>query len=879
MDQNKVLNRWIAAAMLIVASFVYLVTAAPDVSFWDAGEFIACSYTLSVMHPPGAPLYILLGRIFTFLPISNIAFRINLMSVFSSALTIMFLYLIIVRLINQFRGKPQNYYDRLLVFGSAAIGALSFAFSDSFWFNAVEAEVYAISMLFTAIVVWLILLWGDNSEDNKNLSYLVLIVYLFSLATGIHLLNILTFLFVLFIIHLRKNESAKKLVWVLFFQALIPLTLYILFFNYNPASMGYEQFLAHQAKAGTFLKYAGLVTLAITLYYLYAKDQLAFKLWWLVPILFVIGYSTYIVIYIRSGLNPPIDENDPERWSSMMDYLARKQYGEQSLLLTIFHRKAEFWAYQFQKMYIRYFNWQFIGKGTTIGSDGYIIEVFSLKGLLGIPFIAGIVGAYYHFRKDKMHAFSVLTLFIATGVAIIFYLNQENPQPRERDYVYVGSFFAFAIWIGIGVYAIFESLREFLSEENKLLKPITWATLFILGIALPINMFLVNFDSHDRRGNFVPYDYSYNILESCEPNAIIFTNGDNDTFPLWYLQYVKHIREDIRIVNLSLLNTSWYILQLKNQEPKVPFTYTDQQIERIGLMGWPGPTEYEVPISQLVYDKFKTNMMDRGEWKDDLVDSGSMKFTINPTIGSPPQALRVQDLAILNIIAANQWKKPIYFAVTVGDNNKVGLQSYLRMDGMAFKLLPYPNVRISVTRLQENLFEKFLFRNLNDPKVYLDDKTKGLLTNYRTAFIRLADHYRIENDNEKALTTLDKMEELIPESNVPFTDYRFGLSIGHLYETLGRPEELERRAWEIIERNPKLRDAYAALLGFYQRTENYEKAVELMNKYLEQYPTDEMARQLLSDFQSKLTPKDSVKTQDSVNTQDSVKTQDSEGNQ
>ena len=203
MDQNKMLNRWVAAATLIVTSFVYLVTVAPDVSFWDAGEFIACSYTLSVMHPPGAPLYILLGRIFTFLPISNIAFRINLMSVLSSALTVMFLYLIIVRLINQFRGKPRNYYERLLVFGSAAIGAFSFAFTDSFWFNAVEAEVYAISMLFTAIVVWLILLWGDKSEDSKNLSYLVLIVFLFSLATGIHLLNILTFLFVLFIIHFR----------------------------------------------------------------------------------------------------------------------------------------------------------------------------------------------------------------------------------------------------------------------------------------------------------------------------------------------------------------------------------------------------------------------------------------------------------------------------------------------------------------------------------------------------------------------------------------------------------------------------------------------------------------------------------------------------
>lgn len=863
MDQNRIINKWLAAAALLVSSFTYLLTAAPDVSFWDVGEFIACSYTLSVMHPPGAPLYVLIGRIFTFIPISNIAFRVNLMSVFSSALTVMFLYLIIVRLINQFRGQPKNYYERLLTFGSAIIGAMTFAFSDSFWFNAVEAEVYAISMLFTAAVIWLVLLWGDKSEDIRNLVYLILIVYLFSLATGIHLLNILTFPFVLLIVHFRNNESAKKLVWVIFFQTLIPITLYILIFNYNPTSMTYTQFLEHQDKAGTFLMWVGVITLAVSLYYLYAKDRLAFKLWWTIPLLFIIGYSTYLVIYIRSGLNPPIDENDPERWSSMVDYLARKQYGEQSMLLTIFHRKAEFWAYQLKKMYIRYFNWQFIGRGTTLGSDGYIIETFSLRGLLGIPFIAGIVGAYYHFRQDKKHALAVLTLFIVTGVAIIFYLNQEDPQPRERDYVYVGSFFAFAIWIGMGAYAIIESIKEFLGDKQNLIKPISIAAFAILAIALPVNQFLFNFDSHDRRGNYVPYDYSYNILESCEPNAIIFTNGDNDTFPLWYLQYVKDVRPDIRIVNLSLLNTPWYIYQLRDQEPKVPISLSDKQIDEIGLVSWPEPREYEIPVAQPAYAKFKEAMMERGEWKDDIEETGSMRFTISPTIGSPPQALRVQDLAILNIIFANNWEKPIYFAVTVGDDNKVGLQRYLRMDGMAFKLIPYPDLRISAAKLQENLFDKFLFRNLNDPDVYLDDKTKGLLTNYRSAFIRLADHHRFEDDKENALATLDRMGELIPESLVPFPDDRIGLSIGHLYEALGRPEELEKRVWEIINRRPGFSDAYASLLGYYQRTQNYEKAIELMNKWLEQNPTDEAARMVLQDMQKQLDARDSLKQQDS----------------
>lgn len=858
MNQNKIVNKWLAVAALVLSCLVYFVTSADDVSFWDVGEFIACSYTLSVMHPPGAPLYIILGRIFTFLPFGNVATQVNFMSVLSSALTVMFLYLIIVRIIIQFRGQPKTTLERMMTYGSAFIGSLSFAFTESFWFNAVEAEVYAISMLFTALVIWLVLVWGDNSEEMKNLSFLVLIVYLFGLATGVHLLNILTFPFVLLIVHFRNNESAKKVVWVAFFQALIPISLYILIFNYNPASMDYNQFISHQETAGSFLLYSGLITLAISLYYLYAKDKLAFKLWMCIPLLVIVGYSTYLIIYIRSGLNPPIDENDPEVWSRMADYLARKQYGEQSLLLTLFQRKADLWTYQIKKMFIRYFAWQFVGKGTTLGpQDGYIVENWSLRGLFMLPFITGVVGAYYHFRRDWKHALSILVLFIATGIAIIFYLNQDDPQPRERDYVYVGSFFAFAIWIGVGVYAILDMIQEFLENKKKYLIPIVCTCLGVIAIALPINMYFFNFDEHDRRGNYVPYDYSYNILETCEPDAIIFTNGDNDTFPLWYLQFVKNIRPDVRIVNLSLLNTDWYIKQLRDEEPRVPISFTDEQLKSLGLFSWPEPKDFSLPVSANVYADFREELQNRGEWQEGTPEPEHIRFRVPPTIGNPKRALRVQDLAILNILSSNKWKRPIYFAVTVADVNKVGLQRYLRMDGMAFKLVPYSNLRISASLLQKNLMEKFKYRNLSNPDVYMDEKTKGLLTNYRSAFIRLADHYRVEDEKSRALDTLDKMEELMPEEIVPFPDPRLPVHIASMYEVLGRPDEFEQRIRKILERNPSLIDAYAALLSYYQRTENYEMAIDLMNDWLARNPTDENARRLLADLEKKLAAKDS----------------------
>lgn len=858
MDQNRVMNKWVAIATFIISEIVYIITISPDVSFWDCGEFIACSFTMSVMHPPGSPLYTILGRIFTLFPFGNIAWRVNMMSVIAAGFTVMLLYLIIVRLINEYRGQPENRMARLLTFGSAFLGAMTFAFTDSHWFNSEEAEVYAMSIFFTALVVWLILYWGDRAEDAKAEKYLLLIVYLMGLATGIHMLNLLAFSFILLIVHFRNNESAKRLVWVVLIQVAVPLFLYLLFFHYDPRTKGYEDMLAFQAKAGKFLEVVGLITLLGSLYYLYVKDRRAFKLWWFIPLLMFIGYSSYLIIFIRSGLNPPIDENDPEVWSSMMDYLARKQYGENSLILTMFQRKAPFWTYQIKKMYIRYFGWQFIGKGTTIGSDGYIMETLSPRGLMMLPFVVGVVGAYYHFRRDWKHALPVLFLFIMTGVAIILYLNQDDPQPRERDYAYEGSFFAFSIWIGIGIYALLEGAQSFLVEKKEMLKPVTLGGLAVLAVILPINMFRVNYDEHDRTGNYVPYDYSYNILQTCEPNAIIFTNGDNDTFPLWYLQYVEGIRTDIRLVNLSLLNTPWYIKQLKYQDPKVPISLRDDQIEKISIIPWMKPKKFEIPVSSLVYNREKQDLQERGEWKDTYPEVTSADITVKPTVGRPKkQLLRVQDLMVLNIISTNHWKRPIYFAVTVSDVNKVGLGRYLRMDGMAFKVVPIPGEDISASRLQENLMKKFKFRNLNNPDVHYDYKTQGLLINYRSAFLRLVNYYRQKGEKELALKTLNRMEELIPEELFPLPSGQLEMSVGKMYEDVGRPEEFERRLKKVLERDPQNVQVYYWLLDYYQRHEKYQDAIDLLAQWIELHPDDKNAQRLVNDFRQKLAGADS----------------------
>lgn len=867
MHNYKLVNRILAAIAFLASFLVYMRTIAPTVSFWDCGEFITCSYILGIPHPPGAPFYLLVGRIFSMLPIAtDIGLRVNIVSALSSALTVMLTYLIIVRLIEQWRGKPKSIEDMVIVGASGLIGALAFAFTDSFWFNAVEAEVYAISMFFTSIIVWLILVWHEKAEQPGSVRYLLIIAYLIGLAIGVHLLMILGLPAIGLIVYYHYLDRNGKKISIQNFLIFSAITAAV-FFSIYPVIVKWLPNIA--GSLGVWFIFFAFFAVMFGAAYAVANRRNILALALMSATLVMVGYSTYTMIYIRSGLDPAIDENDPEDMEGMIRYVNREQYGQWSTFprrypglpqpweferlypgrnYATFNlgKQLDFmWNYQLKKMYWRYFGWQFIGKGTTIGPDGFILENFSTKGLMMLPFLIGLIGMVHHFYRHWRHAFSIFTLFILTGVAIVIYLNQEDPQPRERDYVFVGSFFAFALWIGIGVNGILEWIQESLIKKGGLKKILYGAVIVLFAIIGPVNLLAHNYNDHDRTGNYVAYDYSYNILQSVEPNGIIFTNGDNDTFPLWFLQEVYGIRKDVRVVNLSLLNTAWYIKQLKHEEPKVPISLSDAEIEGLELMRWEKRT-ITIPVPPYARQQALAEFPTQQDIPLNVPEIPSaIKIEVEPTVAG--QALRVQDIMILNIISTNQWRKPVTFAVTVSNDNKINLHNYLRMDGLAFKLVPYEGDNISIERLEKNLTEVYQYRGINDPEVFLNHNIKGLLQNYRAAFLRLAHEYLQRRENEKMARVLDKMEEVMPKSVIPLPDVRLMLQIGQMYDIAGRKEKFVEYAEDAVHAFPDNALAYGTLVSLYSRERMHEKAIELLENWLATHPGDREAERKLEE--------------------------------
>lgn len=871
MDAHKKTNRIIAFFVFLISFIVYLRTIAPTTSFWDCGEFITCSYILGIPHPPGAPLYLILGRVFSMLPwAEDIGLRVNVISSIVTALAVMFTYLITIQLIRFWRGIPISLSDKLILYCSGIVSALALAFSDSVWFNAVEAEVYAISLFFTTVTVWLILVWYENADSPHSDRYLLLIAYIVGLAIGVHLLNILALpaVFLLIYFKYRKFRIESFIIFIVIAGAIFAII--------YPGIVKFVPTMALNLSGWLFV-YVAVALLLGTVYALRYRHKVMYLLL-LSFFLIIVGTSTYSVIYIRSNLNPAIDENDPENLENFVSYLNREQYGDWSIT----ERRAPLWEYQIKKMYIRYLGWQFIGKGETIGADGFIAETISFKGLYAIPFLVGIFGIVHHFFKDRKRAFFNLILFLMTGLAIIIYLNQPEPQPRERDYVYVGSFFAFALWIGIGACGIMETGVELLSKKSKKAQLAVVIAIAVLSIiTIPINMLASNYHSHDRTGNYVAFDYSYNILQSCEPDAILFTNGDNDTFPIWFLQYVYNIRTDVRVVNLSLLNTSWYIKQLKYQEPRVPISLSPAEIDKLNIKMWPESKTITMPVPMNV---FQNDLNDLGNRTNLILpkDSPMISFDLKPTLMD--KAIRVQDWMILNIMATNKFVKPIYFAVTVATENMLNLEDYLRMDGLTYKLVTYPGENISPQKLRNNLFTKFQYRNLANPDIYYNENIIGLLTNYRAGFLRLAAFYSKEKMYPELLETLRTMEEKIPESVITIDDPRLIISIGQLYNEAGEPQELERRltnllneaanidekfqygqlffhllddpeqsesiAQNLIKQSPNYLRAYYFLFNLYLQTGEFDNGIRLAEELLKINKNDKQAQIYLDRFKS-----------------------------
>lgn len=838
---NDIKNTYAAAFTFAAAFVVYFVTMAPTISYWDCSEFIACSVTLGIPHPPGAPLFLLIGKLFSMSPIGvDAAYKINIISVIASAVTVLLLYLIIVRFIKEFAGEPDTLKKEFALYGGGIVGALTFAFTDTFWFNATEAEVYSLSMLFTALCLWLTLKWMENHKDLGSLKYLIACSYLFGLAVGVHLLNLLVIPTIFLLIFFYDKKLAYNLL----------LGVFALFIAFGFAVPLVSAFFSSLFGTGTPYPGMGMWLLAIILFVVIYIAQnyidVNYKLWTVLGVLLILGVSTYVMIYIRANLGPVINENDPSTYGQFVSYWNREQYGQESLVATMIPRRADFIAYQINKMYVRYFAWNFIGKGTTLGQDGYITEIISSKGLFFMPFLLGLVGLWYHFKKDWRRALAVMSIFIITGIAIVIYLNQPEPQPRERDYVYVGSYFAFAIWIGMSIGGLIHLTDKFFKNHSGRNNIVYGA---IVGIGLfvgPVLEYRHNFDSHDRRGNYMAWDYSYNILQSCDPDAIIFTNGDNDTFPLWYLQEVEGIRKDVSIVNLSLLNTYWYIKQLRDGLPAVVISLNDTQIENLSSGAWEeGVLTYPVPAQ--VYNALIEDVHESFALQPITADT-SFSFLLKPTIiqSSGPSGIRIQDIMIEHIIRENRWRRPVYFAITVSTQNKLGLDGNLRLDGLALKLVPFPSNNIAVDELTEKLTEIFQYRGINNPDVYHNKQKKDLLQNLRFAFIRVSNFYAGNNMQEDAVKLLDAMEERVPADLIPFPNYQIQMEMGRVYAISGDPDNARNQYEKVLMRDDadyQVKIAVAQNYAFFLK--DYDRTVELCKEVLEEAPLDLSAYSLL----------------------------------
>ncbi len=925
MKRFQIINNISGWFTFFTASIVYILTIEPATSFWDCGEFITASFKMQIGHPPGAPFYMLLGRFFSlFAPgVDKVAMTVNILSALVSAFTILFLFWTITHLARKIvttHSEEMNTGQIAAIIGSGLTGALAYTFSDTFWFSAVEAEVYALSSLFTAVVFWAILKWENCADEPHSSRWLILIAYLMGLSIGVHLLNLLAIPAIVFVYYFKKYEPDLK--GILMASSVAVIILATLIYGIIPGVVKiasyFELFFVNSLglpfKTGFFF-YTILIISAIVfgINYTIRKKKVILNIIILSFTFILIGYSSFAVIVIRSMDDPPMDQNSPDNVFSLLYYLNREQYGDRPLIYgqyysapatgekelrpsyiqkdgkyvvarkniqyeydsrftTIFPRMyssdpshikeyqqwgnvkgqrisrvnargereiivkptfAEnlrfFFRYQLGYMYGRYFMWNFAGRQNDIQGNGGILDGNWLSGInfideirLGpqdmlheqalsnkgrnkyylLPLIFGLAGLLFQLKQKKQDFWVVSLLFIFTGMAIVIYLNQTPLQPRERDYAFAGSFYAFAIWIGLGVL----NFIHLLDKQNKTILSSILVTILSL-IMVPGNMAKENWDDHDRSGRYTARDFAFNYLNSCAPNAILFTYGDNDTFPLWYAQEVEGVRTDIRVVNLSYLSADWYIDQMKRKvydsEP-LPVSLTRNQYiqgvrdgvyiaERVDehqdlrrLVDFIGSDDprTRIPLSQTEsIDFLPTRKLSLPVNKEMVLANGTVTSDLEDRIvpevlwelGENKNFLSKADLIVLDILATNNWERPVYFAMTVPRENFLNLENYLQLEGLALRLVPVRHEttewqvgRVHTDIMFTNMIEKFHWGRINEPDIYLDETNIRMASNFRNNFSRLANSLLNENKTDSALIVLDKCMEILPHENVPF---------------------------------------------------------------------------------------------------------------
>lgn len=903
MKYNKInnLTGWIC---FLVAALTYILTLEPNVSFWDCGEFIASAFKMQVVHQPGAPLFLMIERffsLFAFGDVTKVAYFMNLGSAIASAATILFLFWTITALAKKMLVQADEEISTskmISIMGAGVVGALAYTFSDSFWFSAVEAEVYALSSLFTAIVFWGILKWEAHADEPQSDRWLLFIAYIMGLSIGIHLLNLLTIPAIAFVYYFKKTPNpttggvfktfiAGVLILAVvqygIIQYLISFGAYFDLFFVNTLGLGF----------GSGVLFFALLLIGGLIYgirYSIKHRKRVLNLALLSTALIIFGYGSYAMIVIRAKADPNLNNSDPDNAFALLGYLNREQYGDRPLLFgpnynsqrvavkegknlyrkgedkyviagkktdyeydrttpfprmysddprhveyykdmtgldesqfpTLFDNISFLFKYQIGNMYMRYFMWNFVGRQNDDQGQGSLYEGQWLSGikpidaiLLGnqsnlpptivdsksynrfffLPLIIGVLGAVWHFKRNQKDAGIVALLFFFTGLAIVLYLNQKPLEPRERDYAYAGSFYAFAIWIGFGVLAIREWLAKKVTPQNAAIG----ATVLSL-FAAPIIMAAQGWDDHDRSTKMVAHDIAVDYLESCAPNAILFTYGDNDTYPLWYAQEVEGIRPDIRLVNLSLFDTDWYINGMKrkmNESEPLPISMKESQyVQGVRDVMYyqdykiAGSVELKSILEVLLSDNDEDKIQVTETTKENFIPTKNFHITVNPedvlktgTV-SPADADKIAPimqwtfnkgyvtkgtLAMFDILVHNNWKRPIYFASTVPSDQYNGLDNYLYNEGLALRLMPLtPDTAASRTEqlnapvLYNNVMNKFKWGNIKHAK-YLDPQSSDDISIFANVWNNTVTGMLKEGKVTEAKQAANKYLEVMPD--------------------------------------------------------------------------------------------------------------------
>jgi len=1049
----KKFNLWNAVCgwvVFAIAAATYLLTIEPTASFWDCGEFIASAHKLDVGHPPGAPFFMLMGHFAQLFASDNahVAMCVNAMSALASAFTILFLFWTITALARKLV-KPDTLAKGIGVLAAGAVGALAYTFSDTFWFSAVEGEVYASSSLFTAIVFWLILKWDEHADEEGSDRWLILIAYLMGLSIGVHLLNLLTIPAIVLVYYFRRYDFSWKGVICAFLAsvAILAVVLYGIIPGF-PTIAGWFELLFVNGLGCPFntglaiyivLTIAALVwatietmhndggrltvrqIISFVLAFALSGAAFLFESWWIGLLLSVavtgllfwkrnmvstrllntatlmiavilIGYSSYAVLVIRSSADTPMDQNSPDNVFSLKYYLNREQYGDRPLFYgqsynapvqlevrgnmcipvekqghaqyapapevrgekdhyvvtgyktnyvfmkefcmlfprmyssqpshveaykewadikgkrvrydycgqqktdyapTFAENMRFFFRYQVNFMYWRYFMWNFAGRQNDLQSYGDITKGNWISGIpfidnamLGdqsalptelkenkghnvyymLPLLLGIIGIVWQCGKrvkengvevkEGWKSFTLtFLLFFLTGLAIVIYLNQTPYQPRERDYAYAGSFYAFCIWIGLGVLALIDWLSAAIKNPKAQVAMALVVTLVCLLV--PAQMASQNWDDHDRSNRYSCRDFGANYLKSCEKEGIIFSNGDNDTFPLWYNQEVEEVGTDLRVCNLSYLQTDWYISQMKRpyyKSPALPISweykdYMPGQNEVVWVENkLKAPLEVSKAFQFLRSDDPRTKR--NGE---NYIPSDQLYVTApdgeHINFQKATRFTRSQ-MMIMEMLSTNQWQRPMYFAATVGNDYYLGLEPYMELTGIAYRITPTRSAdgqpRVNTEKMYDNMMHKFAYGNMNYPGIYVDENLMRMCITHRMMFAQLAEALYNEGQRDKAHEVLDYAEKVLPEYNIPY-NYA-SATMANIYYALGDTakanymvDRLANDASEYLQYGASLSKARrasvsainhkAAVLGMVLQMANRYKQNDIVDKY------------------------------------------------